>query len=147
MIALEHVVLWYFRKRTGEKFTVFLLLLILANNVHRVTTTYLQLKFYDPADEIKRTIIIKQNLEYAKQKALYSSMFLLPSLSYFAVLLAGFVTTVLLISLGFIGLNNHQLIVTIVELPAYSVGCLAIFYILQKRELKSFIRERSAVTK
>ena len=29
-------------------------------------------------------------------------------------------------------------------MPAYIVGCLIIFYILQKRELNSFVRERNA---
>ena len=33
------------------------------------------------------------------------------------------------------------------EVPVYSMANFAIFYILQKRELKSFLRERKAIIK
>lgn len=49
-----------------------------------------------------------------------------------------------LISFGFKELNEQEFNKTLIEMPAYIVACLIIFYILQKRELKSFVRERNA---
>ena len=67
---------------------------------------------------------------------------------YLGVMLIGFALSLATISsVWLIDLNEQEFSNTLQELPAYTIGCFAIFYILQKRELKSFLRERTAIVK
>ena len=52
-----------------------------------------------------------------------------------------------IVAFGFKGLSDQEFSNTFTEMPAYVLTCLATFYILQKRELKSFIRDRNATIK
>ena len=98
-------------------------------------------------DNIQKTIIFKRNLELLKQKAMFAAMFSCPSMSYFIVMLLGFILSMFILSFGLVGLSDQEFMNTLLELPVYCIANFAIFYILQKRELKSFLRERKAVIK
>ena len=74
-------------------------------------------------------------------------MFSLPDMSYLGVMLAGFTTSMLVLSYGFVNLSEQEFINTLLETPTYIFLCFSIFYILQKRELKSFLKERTALIK
>ena len=136
-----HTILWANRKRAGKKFVNFMLALLLMCNIQRLVSSYFQIKFSPELDNIQKTIILKRNLEFLKQRAVFSAMFCCPSMSYFIVMLLGFTVSMFILSFGLVGLSNQEFMNTLFELPAYCMLCFAIFYILQKRELKSFLRE------
>ena len=105
LTSILHALLWFNRKKAGDKFALCVLLLCLLNNVQRVVSSFLQLRFAE-TDDIHKTIILKRNLEFLKQKAIYTAMFSLPCMSYLGMMLAGFTTSMLVLSYGFVSLSE-----------------------------------------
>ena len=125
-----HTILWMNRKRAGKKFVNFMLAVLLMSNVQRLVSSYFQIKLSPELDNIQKTIILKRNLEFLKQRAMFASMFSCPSLSYFIGMLSGFIISMFILSFGLVGLSNQEFMNTLFELPAYCMLCFAIFYIL-----------------
>ena len=101
-----HILLWLNRKRVGKNFVLYLLLLSLEINCQRMVTPYFQIKLSPELDDIQKTIILKRNLEFLKQRAIFTAMFSCPSMSYFIIMLAGFVLSMFILSFGLVGLSN-----------------------------------------
>ena len=93
-----HVVLWINRKRAGENFALCLLVLMLGMNIQRIIHVYCQFKFSTQTDNIQKIIFVKRNLEFLKQKAIFSAMFCCPSMLYLGVMLSGFALSLVTIS-------------------------------------------------
>ena len=75
------------------------------------------------------------------------SMFNCPSMTYLGIMLTGFVLSDLSLCLAMAGISEQEMLNSLLEIPAYVLGCFLIFYILQRRELESFIREKTASIK
>ena len=113
MISIEelimfslHAILWFNRKRVGNKFAIYMITLLLLSNVQRIVTAYFQIKLQPELDNIQKTIILKRNLEFLKQKAMFAAMFSCPSMSYFIVMLLGFFLSMFILSFGLVGLSD-----------------------------------------
>ena len=71
----------------------------------KVISAFCQLKFAEDLDDIQKTIIVKRNLEYLKQKAIFVSMFNCPSMPYLILIIAGFVLADLSLCLAMANLS------------------------------------------
>ena len=101
---------------------------------------------YSDSPDVEKVIIFKRNGEIMKSRILYVSMFQCSNYKYF--LISTLVTAMSLASMNlWQNENKAESIGILLEIPGYSVACFIIWYTLQRRELKSFIRERRASIK
>ena len=89
--------------------------------------------------------MIKRVIELMKSKAIFFSMFVCPSMSYWAYQTFIFCCCVVVIAYGLVSIDEKEFEKIILEQIGYTIGFFFIFYILQKRELKRFLNEQKMV--
>ena len=90
-------------------------------------------------------VVLNRNIELTREKAMFFSIFFCPSFVYFFVFILSFTVGVITITQFFPDSEEAAMREFLLEIPAYIVVCLCIFYILQNRELKNFYQEHKAI--
>ena len=107
------------------------------------------ISLYAEASKADKTLILKQKLSSYQSALFFVSMFNFSSMAHLIICM-------LCAALSFFALDSWLLLgaddeskfyESVLEIPVYMLSSFAIWYILQRRELKSFIRERKAEIK
>ena len=75
---------------------------------------------------------------------IYVTIFLCSSLRYFILCIVP--SAVALVALTLLQADS-KMVATLVDIPGFCIACFLIWYILQRRELNSFMRERQTELK
>ena len=78
-------------------------------------------------------------------ESLMYAIFFCPSLKYILIVIASSSASTVILAGSFNSIDKQESVRLILECPLYAIIAFLVYYLLQKRELKNFYRERKAI--
>ena len=128
MALLITAVLYYNRQRLGSRFGIGIIVCYVISTLQRITSTKLQID--SEVEIIEQMTILNRNIEITREKAILFAIFFCPSLIYFVIIILCFASGIVALTLFTPDSEEKARQEFLLEIPAYIVLCLVIFYIL-----------------
>ena len=104
----QYFALWLLREKVRSRFLLVLMVLFTDVAIARIVSTSLSVSYLEKDDQVLATIMIKRVIELMKSKAIFFTMFVCPSMSYWSYQTFIFCCCVVAIAYGLVSIDKKE---------------------------------------